>query len=126
MNITKWKALLEIVEAMPFPPAFVFKLFDEPGDEDFLNTLNTAKVDYWGDWQLNAGAGSLPALSEFDNMEYIRIRPSYSKAIGKYAADELIDITGMFKTELKAKQIPFETDAYGNIIIFGIKDNISS
>lgn len=122
MNKTKWKELLIIINTLPFPPAFIVKYLNtENIDEDYLDSLNTEKVDYYGDWSLETEPTSLPHIDEFNSIEYIKIKPSFSKKIGKYVKDETLDISEELRAKLLGKNIYFETDNFKNIIIYGYR-----
>ena len=122
MNKTKWKELLIIIDTLPFPPAFIVKyLNNEIIDKDYLESLNTEKVYYYGDWSLETEPTSLPGIDEFNSIEYIKIKPSFSKRIGKYAKDETLDISEELRFKLLDKNIFFETDGFNNIIIYGYR-----
>lgn len=121
MNRTKWKLLLEVISTLPFPPAFVCKYLLVEDDEHYLKSLDKETVSYWGDWSLATESSGLPNLDEFYLIEYIKIKPSYIKSGGKYVKVEKIDISNLLRTKLKAKNITFEVDDYGNIVIFGYR-----
>lgn len=122
MNKTKWKELLIIINSLPFAPAFIVKyLNNETIDKEYLDSLNTEKVDYYGDWSLETEPTGFPNIDEFNSIEYLKVKPSFSKKIGKYVKDETLDISEELCSKLLEKNIYFETDSFNNIIIYGYR-----
>lgn len=108
MNRTKWRALLNAVKTLPFPPPYQIKCINEdiPSPEVFDHD-----VWYWGDW-------SYEALMPFYAIEWICVRPTYRKHRGKLIDDMLVDETGEFISTLDQYGIPYIINN-GTITIFG-------
>ena len=121
MNFTKWKELIEIVNQLPFPPAFVCKYLLVEEDESYLKSLDKPTVNYLGDWTLNSEPSGLPNLDSFYQIEYLKIKPSLAKYQGKYIKDEVTDISETLLKKLQNKNISFEIDNFNNIVIWGYK-----
>ncbi len=121
MNLTKWKELLEIINQLPFPPAFVCKYMLTDEDKNYLESLDKLTVNYLGDWSLNSEPTGLPNLDFFYQIEYIKIKPKLAKYRGKYIEDEVTDISDTLLKKLYDKNIPFEIDNFDNIVICGYR-----
>jgi hypothetical protein len=121
MNSTKWGRLIDIIKRLPFPPAFIFKLLAVSDYEETTAFLQARTVNYWGFWKLGVEPLGLPMLEDFYLIEYIKIKPNYTKSRGKYAEPDFFDIADLFVEQLRTKRIPFEVDEFGNICIFGYK-----
>lgn len=110
MNDTKWNELFSAVNDLKFPPPFQMKLIHKstPEPEKF-------DIDVWylGDW-------SVDSWPLFFSIEWICVRPRYTKYRGRLVEDEVIDETQEFISILQRYSIPFEEDK-GVIMIYGYK-----
>lgn len=122
MNKTKWQELIQIINDLPFHPAFIFKyLLDVKHDTQYEQSLDTESITYLGDWSLGTEPSGLPELKDFYLIQFIKIKPLLVINKGKYAKVKKKDLSDRLIQELTTKNIPFETDNFKNIIIFGYK-----
>lgn len=117
MNNTKWRELKNGVAELPFCPPFVIKTVDE---EETAYHQFDEDVSWHGDWGLyldNYLGGDMYA-TPFYAVEYIKVRPRYTKQRGRLISDEVIDETKDFLSILEKYGIPFE-ELRGTFIIYG-------
>ena len=107
MNTTRWRALVDAVQAeLPFPPPFQL----QPVIGDREPPWNVEAVDYWGGWS---------ELEPFFAIEWMRVLPRYRKSAGRLVADEWVDGTDAFRALLTRLHIPFRADEAGTFWIYG-------
>lgn len=111
MNNTKWRELQEGMKALPFPPPYQWKLVheDEPYPTEFLQD-----VWYLGDW-------GDTVLWPFYQIEWVCVRPRYTKHVGRLVEPELIDEMPEFLAVLQKHNIPYEEDGSGGFVIYGYR-----
>lgn len=114
MNNTKWKELQSAIDTLPFPPPYQIKyvLKETPHPKTFGED-----AWYWGDW-------SDEVLTPFYAVEWICVRPRYTRHRGMLINDELIDETQEFISVLQKASIPYEEEN-GAYYIYGYKSNKS-
>lgn len=115
MNDTKWLELQEAVSTLPFPPAYIEKLLTDD-DAAYEDKTFEKEPTYFGDWAPFYNEG----MPLFFSIEWMKIRPRYSKYRGRLIPNEIIDETAELVTILKRLSIPFEEDN-GTFMIWGYR-----
>ena len=122
MNDTKWLKLQSAVPLLPFPPAYHVKLLScflgtqTTDTEDYSARIFDKEPNYYRDWSSFWEEG----LPLFFAIEWMKVRPRYSKYRGQLVADKVFDETEEFVEILRAHNIPFEEDN-GTFTIYGYR-----
>ncbi|MDR2889796.1 MAG: hypothetical protein LBV33_08185 [Lachnospiraceae bacterium] len=116
MNNTKWNELKAGIAQLPFCPPYIMKTVDgEPPEVPF-----DEDVWYLGDWGLEID-GCLSSdiyATPFYAIEWIIVRPRYTKHQGRLLPDKLIDETDLFVKLLEQCNIPYHEEN-GSYVIYG-------
>ena len=109
MNNTKWRELQAAMETLAFPPPYQIKQVHKPCTAEFAED-----VWYVGDW-------SDEAMQPFFAIEWIQVRPRYTKHVGQLVKPTVIDETAEFQAVLQSCHIPYEEDGHGGFMIYGYR-----
>ena len=112
MNTTKWKELQNAIDDLPFPPPYVLK--DVCKDEANVPKFDE-DVSYWGLWS-DEGL----CWGHYFAIEWIKVRPRYTRHRGQLVEPEIIEITDEFVEILKKYNIPYEEEN-GVYTIYGYR-----
>lgn len=117
MNQTKWMELRRAMkEEMPFPPAYTFKLLDEPDSPE--NGQSTSLSFHGGDWEPEFLLPSMLVL-----VEWLKIDPRLAKSRGRLVEPEIIDARKPLREILTRCSIPYE-EHDPDFIIYGYRRSV--
>lgn len=103
MNDSKWIKLLEAIESLDFPPAFMCKTIKEVVDDEFERRFLIETPSYIGNWQPFYFEG----MPIFMKIEYILVKPLLGKHQGQLVDDHIFDQTEQFRKILMELNISF-------------------
>ena len=118
MNDSKWFKLLQAIESLNFPPAFIVKCLTEEKDVLSENNLMNGIPSYLGNWQ----PFYKEAMPMFINIEYLLVKPLLAKFQGHLIKDLILDESTVFRAILTDLKLNF--DEVGSCFkVFGYKSN---
>ncbi|MCX5467321.1 DUF6678 family protein [Acinetobacter nematophilus] len=118
MNDSTWIKLLDAINSLDFPPAFMAKLLKDPIDQhaetQFLNTVPW----YCGDWRPFYQEG----MPIFISIEYLIVKPMLIEHQGRLIAAKILDQTDRFRNLLKSLNVMYqEYESNGGFKIYGYR-----
>jgi hypothetical protein len=104
MSDSKWIKLLDAMNNLDFPPAFLLKRLqdqiDQSAEQQFTNTVPW----YFGNWQPFYQEG----MPIFKTIEYLIVKPMLRQHQGRLIADKIFDQTDQFAILLAQLNVIYE------------------
>jgi hypothetical protein len=104
MNDSKWIKLLDAMNALDFPPAFMVKLLHDPVDQHAEMQFSNTVPWYFGNWQPYYQEG----MPIFNSIEYLIVKPMLRQHQGRLIADLILDQTDQFRMVLAHLQVVYK------------------